>query len=45
MKSPRSEKERLDKVTVAAITGVARGIEAKIEKRGTIGKKRKSAKC
>jgi DNA topoisomerase VI subunit A len=34
MKSPRSEKERLDKVTVAAITGVARGIETKIEKRG-----------
>src|SRR5215510_7757599 len=34
MKSPRSEKERLDKVTVGAITGVARGIETKIEKRG-----------
>lgn len=34
MKSPQSEKARLDKVTVAAITSVAQGIETKIEKRG-----------
>jgi DNA topoisomerase-6 subunit A len=34
MKSPQSEKARLDKVTVQAITGVAQGIETKIAKRG-----------
>jgi DNA topoisomerase-6 subunit A len=34
MKSPQSEKARLDKVTVQAITGVAQGIESKIAKRG-----------
>ena len=34
MKSPQSEKARLDKVTVVAITSVAQGIETKIEKRG-----------
>ena len=34
MKSPQSEKARLDKVTVRAITEVARGIETKIERHG-----------
>src|SRR6185436_956979 len=34
MKSPQSEKARLDKVTVSAITEVAQGIEKRIEKRG-----------
>src|SRR5258705_13731336 len=34
MKSPQSEKARLDKVTVQAITEVAQGIETKIEKHG-----------
>ena len=32
MKSPKSEKDRLDKVTVQAITSVAQGLETKIEK-------------
>ncbi len=34
MKSPLSEKNRLDKVTLRAITEVARGIETRIEKHG-----------
>lgn len=34
MKSPQSEKARLDKVTVQAITNVAQGLETKISKRG-----------
>jgi len=34
VKSPQSEKARLDKVTVQAITDVAQGIETKIEKHG-----------
>ena len=34
MKSPQSEKARLDKVTLQAIAGVATQIETKIEKHG-----------
>ncbi|HZN55527.1 MAG TPA: DNA topoisomerase IV subunit A [Candidatus Polarisedimenticolaceae bacterium] len=34
MKSPQSEKARLDRVTVRAIVDLARGIDAKIEKHG-----------